>query len=113
MTKPTLTATMIEQALDVGMSARWMVSDEVYGGDPRLAAAMEGRGRGYVLAIASTTRVQVGVIHRFNAASVAAAPPNSAFEERSAGAGAHGQRCHQWAWVALEPRQDTVGGCWG
>ena len=103
---------MIERALDAGMEAAWVAGDEVYGGDPRLAAAVEGRGLGYVLAIASTARVQVDVVHRASAASVAASLPDSAFEERSAGAKAHGQRYHQWAWVALEPRPATVGGCW-
>ena len=111
-TKPALAAAMIERALDAGMKARWVAGDEVYGGDPKLAAAIEGRGLGYVLAIASTARVQVDVVHRASVRSIAAALPGSAWEERSAGAGAHGQRYHQWAWVALEPRQDTAGGAW-
>ena len=94
-TKPALAAAMIERALDAGMDARWVASDEVYGADPKLAAAIEARGLGYVLAIASTTRVTVDVVHRSSAKSITAALPRSAWEERSAGAGAHGQRYHQ------------------
>ena len=113
-TKPALAVAMIERALDAGMAARWVAGDEVYGADPRLAAAIEDRGLGYVLAVASTTRVQVDVVHRASAASVAASLPDSAFEERSAGAGAHGQRYHQWAWVALHPPAgaEHPGGAW-
>ena len=115
-TKPALAATMIERATDAGMQARWVAGDEVYGGDPRLAAAVEARGLGYVLAIASSTRVAVDVVNRASAKSIAAALPRSAWEERSAGAGAHGQRYHQWAWVALAPPADGAGtgrgGCW-
>ena len=102
-TKPALATAMIERALDAGMSAAWVAGDEVYGGDPKLARAIEERGLGYVLAIASSTRVAVDVVNRASAKSIAAALPDSAFEERSAGAGAHGHRYHQWAWVALAP----------
>ena len=111
-TKPALAAMMIARALDASMAARWVTGDEVYGADLKLAAAIEARGLGYVLAIASTTPVQVDVVHRFSAASVAAALPDSAFEQRSAGAGAHGQRYHQWAWVALHPSTSRTNGSW-
>lgn len=102
-TKPALAATMIGRAVDAGMDAAWVAGDEVYGADPKLAARVEELGLGYVLAIASSTQVAVDVVNRASAASIAAALPDSAFEERSAGAGAHGQRYHQWAWVALHP----------
>ena len=112
-TKPALATAMIERALDAGMSAAWVAGDEVYGGDPKLARAIEERGLGYVLAIASTARVQVDVVNRASAKSIAAALPRSAWEERSAGAGAHGQRYHQWAWVALAPPAGAGrSGCW-
>lgn len=113
-TKPALAAAMIARALDAGMGARWVAGDEVYGGDPKLARAIEGHDLGYVLAIASTMKMQVDVVHRASARSIAAALPRSAFEERSAGAGAHGQRYHQWAWVALAlpAGAEHPGGAW-
>ena len=94
-TKPALAPVMIARALDARMSARCVAGDEVYGGDPRLAARVEEFSLGYVLAIASSTKMQVDVVHRASAESIAAALPDSAFEERLAGAGAHGQRYHQ------------------
>ena len=113
-TKPALATAMIERALDDGMSAAWVAGDEVYGADPKLAAAIEDRGLGYAAAIASTARVPVDVVNRASAKSIAAALPRSAWEERSAGAGAHGQRYHQWAWVALHPPAgaEHPGGEW-
>ena len=113
-TKPALATAMIARALDDGMSAAWVAGDEVYGADPKLARAIEGRGLGYVLAIASTARVPVDVVNRASAKSIAASLPRSAWEERSAGAGAHGQRYHQWAWVALHPPAgaEHPGGAW-
>ena len=109
-TKPALAAAMIARALDAGMQARWVAGDEIYGADPKLARAIEARDLGYVLAIASSTKVAIDVVHRASAKSIAAALPDSAWEERSAGAGAHGQRYHQWAWVALHPPATDGGG---
>ena len=41
-TKPALAAEMIVDALDAGLSARWVSGDEVYGQDPRLRALSNG-----------------------------------------------------------------------
>jgi SRSO17 transposase len=35
-TKPQLARVMLERALDVGVPASWVTTDEVYGGDPAL-----------------------------------------------------------------------------
>ena len=51
-TKPTLATTMICRALDAGVPAAWVAGDEVYGADPKLRACLQGRGIGYVLAVA-------------------------------------------------------------
>ncbi len=49
-TKPQLALTMLERALDGGVPAAWVVTDEVYGSDGALRRALEGRGQTYVLA---------------------------------------------------------------
>ncbi len=52
-TKPTLAATLIDRAVAAQVPAAWVASDEVYGADPRLRAAIRGHGLGYVMAIAA------------------------------------------------------------
>jgi hypothetical protein len=49
-TKPELAARMIGQFLDAGHRVGWVAGDEVYGGTPKLRAALEERQVGYVLA---------------------------------------------------------------
>lgn len=56
-TKPQLAQQMIERALDAGAPAAWAAGDEVYGDNPKLRAALEARGLGYVLAVSCTHRV--------------------------------------------------------
>ncbi|MGW5228728.1 IS701 family transposase [Nocardia niigatensis] len=47
-TKPALAKQLIVGALDAGVPAPWVTGDEVYGGDPKLRAALESRGTDYV-----------------------------------------------------------------
>jgi SRSO17 transposase len=58
-TKPALATQMLTRTLDAGVSAAWVVGDEVYGTDPGLRAELEARGVGYVLAVACDHRVVV------------------------------------------------------
>ncbi|MFF3942719.1 transposase [Streptomyces phaeofaciens] len=54
-TKSDLARQMIERPpriLDAGHRAAWITGDEVYGGNPKLRAALEARGSSHVLAIA-------------------------------------------------------------
>lgn len=59
-TKPVLAERMIVDALDVGVTARWVTGDEVYGGDPKLRSELESRSTGYVFAIACDHHVTTG-----------------------------------------------------
>jgi SRSO17 transposase len=56
-TKPELATRMIARFLDAGHQAAWVAGDEVYGGQPKLRAALEERGIGYVLAVACSHEV--------------------------------------------------------
>src|SRR3954453_17138528 len=103
-TKPALATALIERALDAGVPARWVTADEVYGADPGLARALEARGIGYVLAIAGNRRLPTDAATLRTAAQLAADLPRSAWQVRSAGAGAHGPRRYAWAWIELHPR---------
>jgi SRSO17 transposase len=99
-TKPELAARMIGRFLDAGHRASWVAGDEVYGGNPRLRAALEERGCGYVLAVARTHEVptQAG---KFRAEALAKEVPKRAWQKLSAGAGAKGHRFYDWAVIDL------------
>ncbi|WP_408996994.1 transposase [Streptomyces ipomoeae] len=56
-TEPELVTRMITRFLDAGHHAPWVAGDEVYGGNPKLRAALEERGTGYVLAVACSAEV--------------------------------------------------------
>ncbi len=56
-TKITLARRMLARALDAGTPAAWCTADEFYGGDRALRRDLQGRGVGYVLAVARSHRV--------------------------------------------------------
>lgn len=118
-TKPHLAQRMVARALDAGVSAGWVAGDEVYGQSPDLRSELERRQVGYVLAVASSHRVALGIGTR-RADQVAKTLPARAWQRASAGHGAKGQRFYSWALVDIdrgEPgcrwmlirRNDTTG----
>lgn len=108
-TKPALATTLIDRAVEAGVPAGWVTGDEVYGADPRLRAAVRGHRLGYVLAIAANRRVptHAGPIRVDH---LPALIPAHAWQQHSAGAGAHGPRLYSWAWFRLLPEDDTDRG---
>ncbi|WP_437109205.1 IS701 family transposase [Streptomyces sp. enrichment culture] len=101
-TKPTLAGQMIAAALDAGIGASWVTSDEAYGQDPGLRALLESRRTGYVLAVACSTRVRINQGRTAaRAHAVADRLPASAWHRQSAGAGAKGPRYYDWAWIEI------------
>ncbi|WP_405911295.1 IS701 family transposase [Streptomyces sp. NBC_00828] len=99
-TKPELARVMIERFLDAGHSIGWVTGDEVYGGNPKLRAALEKRGLGYVLAVACSADVATRA-GKFRADALAAKLPRRAWQKLSAGAGAKGHRYYDWAVIDL------------
>jgi SRSO17 transposase len=95
-TKPELATAMIERFLDAGHHGSWAVGDEVYGGNPKLRAALETRGLGYVLAVARSAEITTGA-GKFRADTLARKLPKRAWQKLSAGAGAKGHRLYGWA----------------
>ncbi len=101
-TKPRLAGEMIAAALDTGVPAPWVIGDEAYGQDPRLRAALEARGTGYVLAVACSTRVRINSGRTpIRADTLAARLPATAWQRHSAGNGAKGLRHYDWAWIHI------------
>ncbi|MGW3746724.1 IS701 family transposase [Streptomyces sp. NPDC005146] len=95
-TKPALAARMIDRALDAGVPASWVAGDEVYGGNPHLRTALEGRQVGYVLAVACDHQITTRA-GRFRADALVKKLPKRAWQKLSAGAGAKGHRFYDWA----------------
>lgn len=52
---------MIDRFLDAGHHVGWVTGDEVYGGQPKLRAALEERGLGYVPAVVCLAEVTTGL----------------------------------------------------
>ncbi|MCX4680768.1 IS701 family transposase [Streptomyces sp. NBC_01433] len=99
-TKPELARMMIERFLDAGHHVGWVTGDEVYGGNPKLRAALEERGLGYVLAVACSAEMTTGA-GTFRADALVKKVPERAWQKLSAGRGAKGQRFYDWAVIDL------------
>ncbi|ALO91404.1 transposase [Streptomyces hygroscopicus subsp. limoneus] len=84
-------ARMIGRFLDAGYRVGWFAGEEVYGGNPKLRAALEERGVGFVLAVACSAEVTTGA-GKFRADALAGKVPKRAWQKLSAGAGAKGHR---------------------
>jgi SRSO17 transposase len=108
-TKPALAQRMLERVLDTGVPARWLAGDEVYGADPGLCSAARRLGLGYVLGIGSNRTVTTGAgTERVD--TLAASLPRRAWQKRSAGTGAKGQRWYSWALVDINnDNNDSIG----
>src|SRR3954466_11478108 len=96
-TKPELARRMLGRALEAGVPAGWLTADEVYGQDKRLRVWCEQHDLPYVLATRSTDTVATVDWRQRQVRALIAELPESAWQRRSAGAGAHGQRLYDWA----------------
>jgi SRSO17 transposase len=97
-TKPALAQQMISSALDAGVSASWVTGDEVYGADSALRRTCQGRGIGYVLAVARNHHV-VTAGQRVD--ELAAAMPRFGWQRFCAGAGSKGPRLYSWLLIDI------------
>jgi SRSO17 transposase len=103
-TKPQLAQQMLARAVDAGVPAGWVTADEVYGGDGRLRAVLEGHDLAYVLAVKATQPLWAASEHgpaEVPACELVAGLPARAWRRLSAGDGAKGPRVYDWARVAL------------
>jgi len=101
-TKPRLASEMIAAALNAGINVSWVTGDEAYGQDPRLRAALETRGTGYVMAVACLMRVRINHGRTpIRADTVAGRLPATAWQPYRAGNGAKGPRYYDWAWIHI------------
>jgi len=106
-TKPQLAAMLLERARDLGLPARWVAADEVYGGRD-LRMRIRELGYDYTMAVQSdhyvTTRAG-----RFTAAALTARLPRRAWQRLKTGQGGKGDRHYDWAMIEVVP-DDTPPG---
>jgi SRSO17 transposase len=100
-TKPELARRMLTRALDAGVPTGWLTADEIYGQDKRLRVWCEQHRLPYVLATRSTDTVATVDWRQRRVRALIAELPESAWQRRSAGAGAHGLRLYDWARIEL------------
>ena len=100
-TKPELARRMLTRALDAGVPAGWVCADEIYGQDKRLRVWCEQHELPYVLAARSNDTVATIDWRQRRVRALIAELPETAWQRRSAGAGAHGQRLYDWARLQL------------
>jgi SRSO17 transposase len=106
-TKPQLAADMLERARALGIDARWMAGDEVYGGrELRLAARRLGFD--YTMAVKTDHRVTTSA-GTFTAAELAGHVPRNAWARMRTGHGLKGDRHYDWALLGV-PADDTPTG---
>lgn len=106
-TKPALAMRMLNRALAAGVSAYWVLADEVYGNDEPFRRHLEARQQAFVLAISSTHLVWKNMTQQPVSALVAALATD-AWVTCSAGAGSKGDRLYDWACLTL-PYQAAEG----
>jgi SRSO17 transposase len=100
-TKPDLARRLLQRAIDAGVPAGWLTADEVYGQDKRLRVWCEQHELPYVLATRCNDTVATVDWRQRRVRALIAELPAEAWQARSAGAGAHGQRLYDWARVQL------------
>src|SRR3954452_20735401 len=100
-TKPELARRMLGRALEAGVPADWLTADEIYGQDKRLRVWCEAHQLPYVLATRSNDTVATTDWRQGRGPPLIAELPAEAWQRRSAGAGAHGQRLYDWTRIEL------------
>jgi|SRR5215213_4046514 len=122
-TMPALGQAMLEQAWARQVPHAWVTADERYGSVPSFLAALEERGRRYVIAVPATTRVwgadttvvegptglrvlKAAALEPTPVARIVAAWGAGVWQRLTVGAGAKGPRVYDWAAVRVVASRD-------
>lgn len=105
-TKPAIATAMVLRALEAGVTAAWVVADEVYGASGSFRRALEDRAQPYVLAVRAnempTTWPPYAPPGQFAVGEIAGRL-QAEWRRLSCGEGAQGPRIYDWAWLPLRP----------
>ncbi len=101
-TKGELAKQMLAHAFAVGVPARWIVADEVYGNDGALRRWLHEQERAYVLGVARSHMIWSGETWTQERVEEAiGALPDSGWQRLSVGNGSKGPRVYDWAAIRL------------
>ena len=107
-TKIALAKRMVERAVTLGLAAKWVAADAVYGSDYSFRAGLESLGLGYVVGVRTDFRVWAG-LRQVRVRELLAGVPAKAWKRVSCGQGSKGPRRYDWALVSLNcPEPETA-----
>ena len=107
-TKPELAGRLLRHAYDLGIRARFVAGDEVYGG-LGLRRSIRERGTGYVLAVRSNYRVSVPSGRRLPVKNAASLVKPGMWQRMRTGSATKGPKDYDWAMIEITP-DDTPEG---
>jgi SRSO17 transposase len=110
-TKPELVVAMLQRVEAAGALQGWFTADEAFGQNPGLRDWLAGHAVPYVLATRNDDLLTCPDGHREQAKALATLAgvhadgriDPTAWERRSLGYGAHGERVYDWTALALDP----------
>lgn len=103
---------MLQRAIDAGVPFAWVTADEAYGQVKHLRSWLEERRVAHVLATKVNDTVTTISQTQLRVDDLIAALPRQAWRRISGGQGAHGERIHHWARVAIRPVWENGFGHW-
>ena len=115
VTKPQLGIDMLARAHAAGVLDGWVTADEAFGQNRTFRGWLAAREVPFVLATRSDDTLTGSDGRRHQAKNLLAAAGDRAWERRSAGAGAHGERLYDWTVLALSAtaKADDLPPGWG
>ncbi len=111
VTKPRQAQAMIGRAIAAGVPFAWVTADETYGQAKYLQAWLEDQDVSYVMAIRCSDTLTTPEGEQ-RADALIAALPARAWQQISAGAGAHGPREYDWARIPVRTGRKRGRGHW-
>lgn len=103
--KPELARRMLKRAFDAGIPCQWVTGDEIYGNGDSLRTWLEGRCKGYVLAVGLRTyiwwRNAKGQLVRWRLEKLVSDMEETDWQRLSVGDGGKGPRVYDWTWARL------------
>jgi SRSO17 transposase len=100
-TKPQLARQLLERTFAAQVPCAWVTGDEAYGGDRSLRVWLEQQEQPFVLAVRRNEALWMPGWTQVRADEVLTHVPEDAWQRRSAGAGAKGERWYDWVRVRL------------
>lgn len=108
-TKPQLALDMLARAYDAEVLQGWVTADEAFGQNRTFRAWLAARAVPFVLATRSDDLLTCPDGRRHEAKTLVAAAGTEAWERRSVGPGAHGERLYDWTVLTLAATEKPDG----